>query len=90
MAPKTVAQGRKRNYKREYEQYHGKPSEIARRSSRNKARRKLKAPKGMEVEHKNGNANDNSRSNLKLVSPKFQRKQGGYKTKGNQGKGKRK
>lgn len=85
MAPKTVAEGRKRNYKKEYE-WQGTPEQIKRRSNRNKARRKLKAPRGMEVEHKDGNANNNSRSNLKLVSPKFQRVQGGHKTRGNRKK----
>ena len=31
----------KRNYKKEYDEYHGKPDQIKRRSSRNGARRKL-------------------------------------------------
>lgn len=70
-----------RDYKKEYAAYHGKPEQIKRRANRNKARRVLKAPKGLEVEHKDGNANNNSRSNLKLVSSKFQRKQGGAKSK---------
>lgn len=70
-----------RNYKKEYADYHGTPEQVKRRSSRNKARRKVKAPKGLEVEHKDGNANNNSSGNLKLVSAKFQRKQGGAKSK---------
>lgn len=78
---------KKRNYKREYALYHGKPEQIKRRSSRNKARRKMGNPKG-EVEHKDGNANNNSRSNLTVKSAKFQRRQGG--SKGHKGKGKRK
>jgi len=73
---------KKRDYKKEYKDYHGTAEQIARRSSRNKARRKLKAPKGLEVEHKDGNARNNSRSNLSLVSKTFQRIQGGKKSNG--------
>jgi hypothetical protein len=61
-----------RNYKKEYANYQGKPDQIANRSSRNKARRKLKAAgyslKGKDVDHKNGNPRDNSRSNLSVKS----------------------
>ncbi len=77
---------RKRNYPKEYRDYHGKPSQIKRRSSRNKARRKINAPKGKDVHHKDGNPNNNSRANLKLTSPKSQRREGGYKTRGRKGK----
>lgn len=69
-----------RDYKKEYAKYHGKPSQIKRRSSRNKARRKLKAPCGSDVHHKDGNPNNNSRSNLTLRSPRNQRKEGGAKS----------
>lgn len=68
---------RKRDYKKEYARDHGTPEKIAERSSRNKARRKTNAPKGKEVEHIDGNPKNNSRSNLRFVSAKFQRKQGG-------------
>ena len=37
---------RKRNYKKEYRDYHGKPEQRKRRSQRNKARRKLGLKKG--------------------------------------------
>jgi hypothetical protein len=77
---------RKRDYKKEYKDYHGKPSQIKRRSSRNKARRKVGAPKGKDVHHKDGNPNNNSRSNLSLRTPKNQRKEGGRKTSGRKGK----
>ena len=61
-----------RNYKKEYANYQGKPDQIANRSSRNKARRKLKAAgyslKGKDVDHKSGNPRDNRRSNLSVKS----------------------
>lgn len=63
-----------RNYKKEYENYHSKPEQRKKRSSRNKARRKMiKAGRvrlgdGRDVDHKNGNANDNSGSNLRVQS----------------------
>lgn len=63
-----------RDYKKEYERYQGKPEQIARRSSRNKARRKLmKAGRvrlgdGVDVAHSNGNPKDNKMSNLKVQS----------------------
>lgn len=63
-----------RNYRKEYDNYQGKPSQIKRRSSRNKARRKMekagKASKGdgKDVAHKDNNPKNNSRSNLKTQS----------------------
>lgn len=68
-----------RDYKKEYRDYHGKPEQRKRRSSRNKARRyavkKGLARKGdgKEVDHKNYNANDNRPSNLRIVSKKANR-----------------
>tara|TARA_Y100000114_G_scaffold43148_1_gene38572 strand:+ start:450 stop:707 length:258 start_codon:yes stop_codon:yes gene_type:complete len=62
----------KRNYKKEYKNYHGKPKQIKRRDSRNAARNILKKKgvnvKGKDVAHKNGNPLDNKTSNLKVVS----------------------
>ena len=72
---------KKRDYKKEYRDYHGKPEQRKRRSNRNKARRKVNAPKGKDVHHKDGNPNNNKRSNLTLRSPKNQRKEGGRKSK---------
>lgn len=60
--------------RKEYDNYQGKPSQIKRRSSRNKARRKMeKAGKvskgdGKDVAHKDNNPKNNSRSNLKTQS----------------------
>ena len=74
---------KKRDYKKEYRDYHGKPEQRKRRSSRNKARRRLglKRGDGKEVDHKNGNANDNRRSNLRVTkNKKAHRRQGGRKS----------
>jgi hypothetical protein len=63
-----------RNYRQEYDRYQGSPEQIKRRSSRNKARRKLakqgrvKLGDGQDVDHKNTNPNDNSPSNLTVKS----------------------
>ena len=62
-----------RDYKREYAIYHGKPEQIARRSARNKSRRKLARQglvhkgDGMDVHHKDHNTADMSRSNLAVI-----------------------
>lgn len=62
----------KRNYRKEYDNYHGKPDQIKRRDSRNAARNLLKKKgvgvTGKDVAHKNGNPKDNRPSNLKVVS----------------------
>jgi len=61
-----------RNYRKEYDNYHSKPEQRANRSSRNKARRKMKNAgydvSGQDVDHKNGNPRDNSISNLSIKS----------------------
>ena len=66
---------KKRNYKSEYANYQGKPSQIKRRSSRNKARRVVaKAngvkPKGLngDVDHKDTNPKNNKKTNLRVQS----------------------
>ena len=59
--------GYKRNYKKEYANYHGKPAQIKRRNARNAARNKLKkagvAVAGKDVAHRNGNPRDNRPKN---------------------------
>lgn len=61
-----------RDYKQEYKQNQSSPSEIRKRSSRNKARRKLKklgrSLAGRDVDHKSGNPNNNSLGNLRVQS----------------------
>ena len=59
---------KKRNYKKEYKNYHSKTEQVKNRQSRNKARRILKSKgvnvKGKDVAHKNGNPKDNKKKNL--------------------------
>ena len=63
-----------RNYKKEYRDYHGSAEQRARRSSRNKARRLAiktrgkDAVKGKDVDHRDRNPHNNSRSNLRIQS----------------------
>jgi hypothetical protein len=62
-----------RNYKKEYVRTQGTAKGKLDRAGRNKARKMLKPPKGMEVHHKNGNPRDNRRKNLAVVSKKLNR-----------------
>jgi hypothetical protein len=63
---------KKRNYREEYDEYHGTPEQRANRVKRVLARRKMikkhgkKALDGKDVDHKNGNPQDNSDSNLRI------------------------
>ena len=65
---------KKRNYRREYDSYHKRPRQKKRRAARNGARRKMKKlglvkkGDGKDVHHKNGNARDNRKSNLAIMS----------------------
>ena len=60
----------KRSYRQEYDRYHSSPEQKKKRASRNAARRMLKKEgvnvAGKDVNHKNGNAKDNRRSNLSV------------------------
>ena len=67
---------KERNYKKEYENYHSKPEQKKRRAGRNKARRDLQDTKGIsgkDVHHKDGNPMNNDKSNLSIVSQKYNR-----------------
>lgn len=61
-----------RDYKREYEEYHGKPEQIKRRSARVMARRykerngDARKGDGKDIDHKNGNPLDNRPENLQV------------------------
>lgn len=71
---------KKRDYKKEYRQYHSKPEQRRRRSLRNKARRKLGLKVGdkREVDHKTplSKGGSNSRRNLRVVSRTINRRKG--------------
>ena len=66
-----------RNYKKEYANYQGKPEQIERRSSRNKARRVMgdKTKIGMDVGHKDNNPMNNNPENLKNEDPSKNRRE---------------
>ena len=65
---------KKRNYREEYDSYHGTAEQRKNRSSRNKARRKMikagRARKGdgKDVDHVNGNPRQNGIKNLRSIS----------------------
>lgn len=71
-----------RNYKKEYEEYHGKPNQRKNRSLRNQARRKVDAKPGEEVDHKKplSKGGSNAKSNLRKVSKAVNRKKGNKTT----------
>ena len=71
---------KKRNYKKEYSEFHGKPKQIKLRAKRNKARRikGLKRGDKREVDHIRplSKGGSNGRKNLRVVSRKTNRKKG--------------
>jgi len=70
-----------RDYKKEYDEYHGDPEQIKNRQKRNEARRKKGLEKGdkREVDHKTplSKGGGNSDKNLRVVSKEFNRKKAG-------------
>ena len=71
---------KKRDYKKEYAEYHSKPEQIKNRSARNKARKEMGLTKGdpREVDHKKplSKGGSNKKSNLRVVSRTTNRKKG--------------
>jgi IS5 family transposase len=71
--------GKKRDYQKEYREYHGKPDQIHRRAGRNAARRKLKRTRGMaalrgkDINHRDGNTWNNKSGNLSVESKSVNR-----------------
>ena len=63
-----------RDYKEDYKDFHSKPDQKKRRAGRNAARRKMAAAgkvkkgDGKDVHHKDGNALNNKRKNLRVES----------------------
>ena len=66
-----------RNYRKEYDNYQGRPEQIARRSSRNKARRVMgdKTKIGMDVGHKDNDPMNNDPKNLRNEDPSKNRRE---------------
>lgn len=68
-----------RDYKKEYSNYQGKPSQIKRRASRNKARRMMEKKglahkgDGKDVDHRNNNPMDDLFRNLHVTSQNYNR-----------------
>jgi len=64
----------KRDYSKEYRDYHATPEQKKNRASRNAARRsmmksgRVRKGDGKDVDHKNGNPRDNARKNLSVMS----------------------
>lgn len=83
------SEGYIRDYKQEYSTSQSSLSEIKRRSSRNKARRKMKKQgrvrlgDGMDVDHKNTNPMNNGNGNLRVqkkgINRSFKRNKNGGK-----------
>lgn len=70
---------KKRDYAKEYREYHSKPEQKKNRAARNKARRLMIRKhgkdklRGKDVDHKDGNPRNNSQSNLQITSKKHNR-----------------
>lgn len=68
-----------RNYKKEYANYQGRPEQIANRAKRNAARRLMiqkhgkAAVAGKDIDHADGNPQNNRMSNLKITSKRYNR-----------------
>jgi len=68
-----------RNYRKEYDNYQGKPEQRKRNDARKAARRKMTAAgkvrkgDGKDVDHKDGNPKNNSKKNLRVTTKKANR-----------------
>jgi len=64
----------KRNYRKEYDNYHGRPEQIKNRASRNHSRAvmvkngRVSKGDGQDVHHSDGNPRNVEASNLKVTS----------------------
>jgi hypothetical protein len=71
---------KKRNYAKEYKDFHGQPEQIAARSQRNAARAKVGLSVGdkRECDHKNpiSNGGSNRKDNLRAMTRSTNRKKG--------------
>ena len=69
---------RRRNYRKEYDTYHAKPTQKKRRAKRNAANRKLTPGAGKEVDHKRpmSKGGGSGKKNLRVVSRTANRRKG--------------
>ena len=85
--PGDVDEAKARDYKKEYQEYHSRPEQRANRSKRVLARRKLEKEgrvskgDGKDVDHKDGNAQNNSTSNLRVMNRHLNRSRNNNKGK---------
>jgi hypothetical protein len=83
-----MATKRKRDYAKEYRDYHAKPAQIKRRAGRNKARDIMedkglvREGDGKDVDHKNRNTLDNDEDNLRVQSRRRNRARNSHKRRG--------
>lgn len=62
-----------RDYRKEYDDYHGTPEQVKRRAARNRARKLMervkgkRALRGKDVDHKDFNPENSSKSNLRVI-----------------------
>lgn len=69
----------RRNYRDEYDKYHGTPEQRRKNDSRKKARRlmeaagKVRKGDGKDIDHKNGNPLQSHKSNLRVTSKRVNR-----------------
>ena len=67
-----ITEGKHRNYRKEYDNYHSRPEQRKNRSKRVLARRlmmklgKVRKGDGKDVDHKDGNPQNNGKSNLRV------------------------
>lgn len=84
MAKKRKTTAKKRDYKKEYKEFHGKPEQIKNRAKRTMARKQLmkegrvRKGDGKEVDHIKplSKGGSNHKSNLRVVSRSTNRKKG--------------
>ena len=76
-----MARNHKKEYqkRKEYLKAYGKKNQ-EKNTSRKRASRAMKCPKGQETDHKDNNPKNNNRSNLRCVSRKANRAKGARKT----------
>ena len=85
--PDGVDEAKARDYRKEYDEYHSRPEQRANRSKRVLARRKLEKEgrvskgDGKDVDHKDGNAQNNSDSNLRVMNRHLNRSRNNNKGK---------